>query len=92
MAYQTRKVFQDHVRGIQEKYRSIHQVRTVDCYCKNMFMKLEILLPEEYCNTFRVMYESAPTSGFKEVKHIFESSTGKKLTDVFISRFFVNRI
>ena len=42
-------------------------------------------MPEAYIETFRDMYENAPTSDFEEVRKTVEHSTGKKLEEVFSS-------
>ena len=44
---------------------------------------LDILVPDEYVAAFRDMFQNAPTSEFKEVKRVFEETTGKKLEDMF---------
>lgn len=42
-----------------------------------------MIIPIEYVNTMKEMYQFAPTSNFEEVKKSFEGSTGLRIEDVF---------
>ena len=44
---------------------------------------LDILVPEEYIATMQQLYQKAPESSFEDVKLMIESSTGKKIEDMF---------
>ncbi|KAI6237262.1 Protein kinase domain-containing protein [Aphelenchoides besseyi] len=45
---------------------------------------LQYLLPDEYTTVLSVLHSKAPESSYEDVCSVFESSTGKKLEDVFL--------
>lgn len=44
---------------------------------------LDILVPDEYVDAFKDMFQNAPTSQYSEVKKVIEGTTGRKIGDMF---------
>jgi len=54
-------------------------------YCI-VFLKLDVVVPEEYRKTFEPLCHDCPENSFKNVKHSIESSLGVPLEETFSSK------